>query len=81
MAQSEETVSDYVVNIFNADDVLLAFKAADTMKEAEAFAKHHVKSLHPGCYTQVRGAERNGKPGPLIFDSRDGLVKGVRDDD
>lgn len=62
---------DYVVNIHNPEGELIAYKAADNMKEAEAFAKAHARSLHAGCYTQVRGKEVNGKPGALIFDSRD----------
>jgi hypothetical protein len=63
-------MSAYLVNIFNADNELLAFKAADTMAEATAWAKAHARSLHTGCYTQVCGEEYKGKPGPLIFDSR-----------
>ena len=72
---------DYVVNVYNATGELLAYKAADSMKEAETFARAHVRSLHTGCYTQVRGAERSGKPGPLIFDSRDPQTKGASRDD
>lgn len=62
---------DYVVNIYNPEGELIAYKAADNMKEAETFAKAHARSLHIGCYTQVRGKEIKGKPGPLIFDSRE----------
>lgn len=68
-------MSKYVVNIKNAAGELLAFRAMETIREAQAYATTHVRSLHEGCYCEVRGASLLGDSGPLLFDTRKQGVK------
>lgn len=65
------TTAPYVVNVYGASGELLAFREMDTIHEATVFAKAHVRSLHEGCYCEVRGASLVGGKGPLILDTRD----------
>ena len=65
----------YTVHIYNPEGVELAFRPMETIREAQTFATAHVRSLHSGCYAQVRGWKD-----ALIMDTRNAQEATPRDD-